>query len=200
MRVSAGFFILEEAIGQAPVRKDDMSTLRGMMLAALVGATLAGCSKNDQPGAGAPAASGQTQTAPPQTATPAAAVPGQSFRSLDASRNSRVQTPREAVVRDAAAWAALWAEHAGPEGALPSVDFGTEMVIAIFAGSKPNGCYTSTIEAIRAGDGKLTVQRVDTVPGPDAVCTMMMTSAAHLVALERSDAAVEYSIETRTLK
>ncbi len=48
---------------------------------------------------------------------------------------SGVREPAKLVVRDQAAWLALWGRHRRPTtGPIPAVDFGHDMVVAIFGG------------------------------------------------------------------
>lgn len=57
------------------------------------------------------------------------------FVTIAAGQRSAITTPIQVVIRDAAAWVRLWSRHAGAATAHPpAVDFGTEMVIALFAG------------------------------------------------------------------
>jgi hypothetical protein len=122
------------------------------------------------------------------------------YRTIDQTTQSGVRTERNVVVRDGATWAALWLEHAGSDKVIPDIDFGKEMVIAVFAGGLPTGCHSSGIESIRFADGKLNVVRVDTLPRPEVVCTAMMVYPAQLVTVERSDVPVEFSKQTRATK
>ncbi len=55
------------------------------------------------------------------------------FETIATGRQTRVREAAQRVIRDQAAWVALWKRHAGTD-AVPAVDFAREMVIAIFAG------------------------------------------------------------------
>ncbi|MBZ2206786.1 protease complex subunit PrcB family protein [Massilia soli] len=121
------------------------------------------------------------------------------FRELDRSSRSLVAQPKNVVVRDAAALAALWAEHGGP-APLPQVDFQRHMVIGVFAGSQPNGCHSTAIDAIARAQGKVTVARTDTVPGPGVMCTLAIVHPAHIVMVERSDAPVEFTSQVKAIQ
>lgn len=122
------------------------------------------------------------------------------FRTLDLSNRSLVAAPRTVVVRDSAAFQALWAEHAGPDAKAPEVDFATQMVVGVFLGTRPSGCHTTGIEEVRRTARGITVRHVNTEPGPDVACTKMMVNPAHLVAIERSELPVEFAAEIRTSK
>lgn len=55
------------------------------------------------------------------------------FETIATGQQTRVRKAAQHVIRDRAAWVALWKRHAGTDAA-PAVDFTREMVIAIFAG------------------------------------------------------------------
>jgi hypothetical protein len=48
---------------------------------------------------------------------------------------------------------------------------------------------------VSLGGNKLTVLHQDTVPGSAVLCTMAITTPAHLVVLDRTDANVEFAKE-----
>lgn len=75
--------------------------------------------------------------------------PSVPFSTVLAGTTSRIAEPATVVVRDKAAWIALWRRHAGADhGAPPPVDFSRDMVVAVFGG-------TST-EATKAGIVRIT--------------------------------------------
>lgn len=115
---------------------------------------------------------------------------------LDATKNSGVRDPRDVVIKDREAWATLWAEHAGKSSPLPEVDFGKQMVIGVFLGNRPNGCYGTRIDTISSDGKKITVRHTDSVPGPAVLCTLNIPSPAVLVAVNRSDLPVAFASET----
>jgi hypothetical protein len=106
---------------------------------------------------------------------------------------SGVHEARTVVVKDAQAWRTLWLEHA-PDAAVPSVDFNNTMVVGVFMGST-NPCYATWIDGVRREAGKLVVHKVDRQPPPGVMCAMVVTSPAHLVAIERSELPVEFATE-----
>lgn len=120
------------------------------------------------------------------------------FTTVEPALRTAIHTQRNVVVRDEAAWASLWAEHAGAGHALPKIDFREQMVIGVFRGPKPSTCHGGGISAVSFRDGKLQVGITDTEPGPDVVCGMMIVYPAHLVVVNRSEAPVEFVTETRT--
>jgi hypothetical protein len=115
---------------------------------------------------------------------------------LDATNNSGVRDVRNLVVRDKDAWTNLWTEHAGKSRPLPEVDFGKQMVIAVFRGNRPNGCFATRIDTISNDGKKISVRHTDSVPGPGVLCTLNIPSPAEIVAVDRSDQLVEFAGDT----
>lgn len=120
------------------------------------------------------------------------------FTTVEPHVRTGIHAQRNVVVRDEAAWASLWAEHAGAEHALPKIDFSKQMVIGVFRGPKPSTCHGGGIRSVDFRDGKLSVGIVDTEPGPGIMCGMMIVYPAHLVVVNRSEAPLEFVTETRT--
>lgn len=127
-------------------------------------------------------------------------TPFVNVESIDATTRSGVTTARKLVVRDAAAWATLWAEHAGRDVPSPSIDFTRKMVIGVFLGAQPDGCRGTTIQSVASNEGRREVRHIDAVPGPGMLCTMAITYPAHLVAVDRSEAPVVFFNETRAVQ
>jgi len=71
---------------------------------------------------------------------PGGGTGGGSITTLAKGDYSGITTLRFEIVRDDAAWAALWAEHAG--GTPPAVDFSRDMVVGLWLGPRPSGGYT----------------------------------------------------------
>ena len=118
-----------------------------------------------------------------------------SFASIEHSLNSLVTEPKQVVVKDQAALNALYAEHSRDKKLL-TVDFSTKMVIAVFAGQKPGGCYDYQVSNVYEANGKLVVTVTETVPGPLVLCTANITSPADFVEVDRSDLPVDFLTRT----
>jgi hypothetical protein len=125
------------------------------------------------------------------------AVTGIPFATVDATSMSAIHEARTVVVKDAAAWARLWNEHA-PGRALPVVDFAADMVVGVFMGSGASSCYTTAIDGVARTADRIIVHELRSVPGPDVVCAMHVTTPAHLVVVPRSDLLVEFATEVAT--
>jgi hypothetical protein len=109
-----------------------------------------------------------------------AAVPGQTG------------TARREVVRDAAAWRAVWDELRAGEP-LPAVDFATEMVVVAAMENQP--CVSRvTIRAIALERGTLAVDVLEAPPAPNCVC-VVSERPFHLVRLRRLDAPARFTVE-----
>ena len=119
----------------------------------------------------------------------------------------RTGSPANLVIKDSAAWLALWAQHTdmpvavgaepAPRLALPAVDFSRDMVLAVFMGGFGSGCYSIGVQSIVKLDTKLQVNVLRTEPGTGAICTLAMTSPFHMVVLARSELPVEFVTQTR---
>jgi hypothetical protein len=124
---------------------------------------------------------------------------------LDKTALSGVRASRNAVIKDAETFSAMWAQHAmrdadGNIRPLPQVDFSKQMVIGVFGGQLPNGCYSTGIAGIVTDGATISVRRTDTVPDKNAVCATNQPSPAQLVAVERSNLPVEFFTEQVMLR
>ena len=110
---------------------------------------------------------------------------------------SGVTTPQDLVIRDAAAWSALWALiHATqrPVPPLPDVDFGQEMIIAAALGTRSTGGYNVLLTQATEDASAVHIQVVETSPGPDCVTTQALSQPIDLARAPRRDAPVQFSI------
>jgi hypothetical protein len=131
-------------------------------------------------------------------AVPPKAGAALSFKSLDLSTRSGIQLAQALTIRDADSFSALWSAHANG-GALPLVDFSRSMVIGVFMGSRPNGCYSTSIDSVERGGDAITVRHTDAAPGANVMCTLAMTAPAHLVVVERSELPDRFAMQQATL-
>jgi hypothetical protein len=115
------------------------------------------------------------------------------FKTISQTSQSQVEEARTVVVKDAAAWERLWQYHA-PQLPVPPVDFSTTMVVGVFMGYA-NPCYSTSIAGVSRSADRITVKKVDRHPPLGVMCAMLVTSPAHLVAIERSELPVEFSTE-----
>jgi hypothetical protein len=120
------------------------------------------------------------------------------FESLVRDSASGVTTAKNVVVKDAAAFRKLWLEHAGNRsapGAMPKVDFGHQMVLAVFSGQQANGCHAISVVRVGSDGGKMLVE-YDEYDERDvasvAVCAALVSTPVHMVVVERNDAPVGF--------
>jgi len=116
---------------------------------------------------------------------------------LDATSLSNIHEARTVVVKDEAAWTRLWNEHA-PDRARPAVDFATHMVVGVFMGYGASSCYATSIGGVVRTADRILVRELRSVPGPDVMCDMHVTSPAQLAVIPRSDLPVVFSMEVAT--
>lgn len=130
-------------------------------------------------------------------AVPPKAGSSVTFKSLDQTSRSGIQAAQTVTIRDADNFVALWSAHSS--AALPAIDFSKSMVLGVFMGSKPNGCYSTSVDSVSRASDKITVQYTEASPGPNVLCTLAMTSPAHLIVVERSDLPVEFLAQKKTV-
>jgi hypothetical protein len=123
-----------------------------------------------------------------------------SVRLLKKGSLSAIKTPKRVVVQDEKAYAALWTQHSGdstldgePRPA-PSVDFKTEMVLAVFLGEKRTGGYSVEIKDAQETGGNLVVTVLEKSPGPGSIVTEALTAPYCFVAVKRSTSAVQWKV------
>ena len=104
---------------------------------------------------------------------------------------SGIEEPRQAVVRTAAEWQALWKEHA-PGQAVPAVDFAQSMVVAVFLGSRPTAGFAVEITAVRQEGSRTVVEYVERRPAGDELTAQVLTSPFHVVRATRATGDVEF--------
>lgn len=133
---------------------------------------------------------------PAATAAPGSPVP---FVSLARSGSSAESAFEVAVVRRQDRWHALWRRHNAhrvPLPTPPAVDFTSRQVLAVFLGSRPNGCHAVAITAVERMAGRVVVTYQERKPAPEAICSMVITTPAHIVSVPRSPLPVVFQAAT----
>ena len=125
------------------------------------------------------------------TSLPAA---GGSVRSIDKGFDSQIDDARQATVRSTAEWEKLWRQHAG-ERARPSVDFGKEIVAAVFLGSRPTAGFSIEIVGTREEGAALIVQYRETRPPAGGIVAQVLTSPYHIAAVPKAAAVKDVKFE-----
>jgi hypothetical protein len=85
------------------------------------------------------------------------------------------------VIRDANAWANFWSELG--VGDRPAIDFTRDIVVAVAAGQRPTGGYEIAVDQVRQSNGELTVEVVETSPGPNCMTAESLTQPVDVVVL-----------------
>jgi len=110
------------------------------------------------------------------------AMQAPSIRTIVTDVMSQVESPKQVVARTPAEWTTLWREHAGGT-AVPQVDFGSRMVVAVFLGTRNSAGYLVQITGTRQDNGALVVQWREQRPERDQVSAQVNTSPAHLATI-----------------
>ena len=125
---------------------------------------------------------------------PAPVGPVIGFQTVDTGQNSGLRDPAWLVIRDAQAWAELWQRHAGTTRPAPSIDFGRDMVVAVFAGVSQDASGLWITRVVREPD-RLTVfySLVDPKPAP-ILQEPTSTLPFHIVRVPRTMAPVWFAL------
>jgi PrcB C-terminal len=148
-----------------------------------------------------PSPAGATPAAPPPAAPaapppPAPVIGTVAMTTINSNHMSGIDTPQQSVARTAGEFETLWRRHA-PSQPLPAVDFGKQMVLAVFLGSRPSGGFNVQITNVQSFGKDLVVQWVETRPAPGMSAATVMTSPAHLVTVPQTDGAVRFEKQER---
>jgi hypothetical protein len=121
-----------------------------------------------------------------------AAVPADpvAFKTLDAG-DQGIESKREAVMRTAAEWTALWKEL-GSSKPRPAVDFARSTVLGVFLGSRPTAGYTVKIDTIERQGAEFVVTYRERPPAPTDMVAQMLTAPYLLVTIEKFDGRVRF--------
>jgi hypothetical protein len=125
------------------------------------------------------------------TSLPAPAGP---VRSIDKGFDSQIDDARQATARSAAEWERLWRQHAG-ERTRPAIDFGKEIVAAVFLGSRPTAGFSIEIVGSREEGAALIVQYRETRPPAGGIVAQVLTSPYHIVAVSKPAAVKDIKFE-----
>ncbi len=96
------------------------------------------------------------------------------------------------VIKTQQDWLKLWSNGVVGGGAPPLIDFTKSMVLGVYLGIMPNGCYSTAITEVVREQGVLQVTYSNGVPGENAICTMSIVFPTSLVMVGRSDEPVVF--------
>lgn len=132
-----------------------------------------------------------------QSPAPEGQVP---FETLEQGDQSGIQDRRTVVVSNQSALEDLWTEHTSNQGGdpgIPNVDFDRRVVVGIFQGQSPNGCYGAEVTNVTGEGDHIRVEGVFYhVEG--VACTEQITYPFHVVTIPRYDARVEFDVTEET--
>ena len=107
------------------------------------------------------------------------------------------------VRRTQEAWEKLWKSHRanvkGGDPNPPKVDWAKEMVLAVYMGARPTGGYAVRIPSVTEEKEKLVAAVAERKPGPTELVSQAFTAPFTLVAVAKSEKAVEWkTVEWKT--
>lgn len=121
----------------------------------------------------------QQPAAEPQGYAPYGSTTPINFRRLGQWTHTGIGEARRLVIRDANAWAEFWSELG--VGDRPAVDFTRDLVVAVSAGQQPTGGHEIAVSQVSPNDGELTIEVVETRPGPNCATTSALTQPVDVV-------------------
>ncbi len=167
-------------------------TISRLMLAAVLAAGAA-CTPPESPAMDPPPSQG-----PPALAD-GDSVPLRRFGEDVHSRvrfNGGLAERGEQVVRDPAAWSALWRRMTAGQSpsSIPTVDFGGEMVLVAAMGLRSSGGYAVTIDRVESTAAGLTAYVTHQSPGPRCGAITAVTQPVDVARIPRSDRPVRWNV------
>lgn len=102
------------------------------------------------------------------------------------------------IIKDEKEWNEIWVQHVGSSKPLPSIDFNSEMVIALFMGQQATAGFEIEIVNITKTDSQMTVHFKENKPAIDALVAQVITSPAHLVKVKKFEGHVVFKAEGKS--
>lgn len=118
------------------------------------------------------------------------------FETLARGDSSGIETPINGVISDQAQWQSLWEHHSAgrfPVPELPVVDFTTQRVVALFAGSKPTAGYQLDVVSVTESATEIVVHFVENPPSADDFVAAVLTQPHCIVSIPLSPKPVVFS-------
>ena len=129
-----------------------------------------------------PESSVQDTTPPEQGYAPYSSETGVQIRRIGQWTHTGIREARRAVIQDANGWAEFWSELG--VGDRPAVDFTRSVVIAVAAGERPTGGHEIAVANVTRKEGELTIQVLETVPGPNCLSATALSQPVDVVVVE----------------
>jgi hypothetical protein len=112
-----------------------------------------------------------------------------------AGEQSGISTARMVVIRDEAAWQALW-DEAAIRKPIPKIDFAKRMLVGVFLGTRPTSGFSVRVVAVRAGQEALVVTYTERHPSPHAMVMPVLTAPFVIVAVPLDTGSVRFEAVT----
>ena len=119
---------------------------------------------------------------------------GAYFTMLVEGSSSFIQDEVSEIVREPAAWEALWKRHMGKEGEVaPAVNFKWEMAVCVFVGARPTGGYRVSITRMEESADALSLDVHVELSAPAAwqAVTQAITQPYHCARAPRSERSLQ---------
>jgi hypothetical protein len=101
------------------------------------------------------------------------------------------------VIKTQEDWTELWTKVKSneiPQPELPEIDFGRDMVIAVFLGTRNTGGYGIEITGI-VESSTVKVYAKEKTPEPGSMVTMALTQPYHIVKLQKVEKSIVFEME-----
>jgi hypothetical protein len=96
-------------------------------------------------------------------------------------------TPMTKVITDEISWGNFWHVHTkNQESTAPRVDFGMEMVVAVFMGERQTSGYSIEIVNVEKQADKIIIEYKETSPTSGAPASQVLTQPYHIKVIEKS--------------
>jgi hypothetical protein len=141
---------------------------------------------------------GLTDTTPQQGYAPYGSASAPQIRRIGQWTHTGINEKRRLVIRDANGWAAFWSELG--VGDRPAVDFTRDLVVAVAAGQQSTGGHEIAVDRVSQNNGELTIEVVETSPGPNCMTTSALTQPVDVVVIPRVDARGWSFVERREVR
>ncbi len=120
-----------------------------------------------------------------------------SMDTLAVGTQSQITTPTNYLITSKAQLEQLWA-MTDASGQVPSVDFSTHAVLAVFAGQEPTAGYSIAISSIRDSSTTRVVTITLTKPGGSCVVGQVVTAPYEIVSVPSTMLALTHADVTST--
>lgn len=124
------------------------------------------------------------------------------FQTIEKSYDSGIDEELIEVYRSREHFDAFWRRNKSNQsklGKVPDVDFTSQMVVAVYWGTKNSGGYDLEITSINQDEERnvLVVTYLTASPPPGAMLTMALTQPHHIITLDASDKTVVFEGSAR---